>query len=61
MTCTIENGRDFSGDTHAARCIFIELALTGLGYDNFRHSNLFSVFGHGRFWGAAPFVSASGQ
>jgi hypothetical protein len=49
MTCTIENGRDFSCDTHAARRIFIELALAGLGYDNFRHSNLFSVFGHGRF------------
>jgi hypothetical protein len=50
MTRTIENGRDFSGDTHAARCIFIELALTGLGYDNFRHSNLsFLYSGTGAF------------
>ena len=40
MTCSIEDSRNLSGDTHAARGIFIELALTGLGYDDFRHSNL---------------------
>ena len=40
VACTIKDGRNFSGDTHAARGILVELALTGLGYDHFRHSNL---------------------
>ena len=46
VTAAIQNSRDLSGSTHAARCILVELALTGLSYDNFRHSSLFSFVGH---------------
>ncbi len=37
---SIQNRRNLAGYAHAACRILIELALTGLGYDNFRHSNL---------------------
>ena len=38
----IKHGRNLARNAHAARGILVELALTGLGYDYFRH--LFSRF-----------------
>jgi hypothetical protein len=35
---TIQHGGNLARDAHAASGIFVELALTGLGYDNFGHS-----------------------
>ncbi len=35
---TIQHGGNFARNAHAARGVFVELALTGLGYDYFRHS-----------------------
>jgi hypothetical protein len=43
---TIQHGGNLAGDTHTARGILVELALTGLGYDYFRHSFSFHGFGH---------------
>ncbi len=43
----IQHGRNLARDTHAARGILVELALTGLGYDYFRHLSLVSRVGHG--------------
>jgi hypothetical protein len=61
LPCTIEDGRNFSSDTDAASRILVELALTGLGYDYFRHSNLSFLYSGTGVLSAAPFVSASGQ
>ena len=34
---TIQHGRNLACDAHAARGVLVELALAGLGYDNFWH------------------------
>ena len=38
MPGTIKHCGNLAGDTYAARGVLVELALTGLGYDYFRHS-----------------------
>jgi hypothetical protein len=49
MPGTIKHGRDLAGGTYAARGVLVELALTGLGYDDFWHYGLsFLCLGHGR-------------
>jgi hypothetical protein len=54
MAGTVEHGGNLARDTHAARCILGELALTGLGYDYFWHLfSRFLVSGTG-FWGPLP-------
>ncbi len=48
LTRPIQYGRNLSRNAHAARGILVELARSGLGYDDFRHSILsFLLFGHG--------------
>jgi hypothetical protein len=45
---TIKHGRNLAGGPYAARGILVELALTGLSYDYFRHCGLsFPCIGHG--------------
>jgi hypothetical protein len=34
---TVKHGGNLAGNTHAPRCILVELALSGLGYYDFRH------------------------
>jgi hypothetical protein len=38
MSRTIQHGGNLARDAHAASGIFVELSLTGLGYDYFWHS-----------------------
>jgi hypothetical protein len=48
MPGTIKHGRNLAGGPYAARGILVELALTGLSYDYFRHCGLsFPCIGHG--------------
>ena len=63
VACSIEDGRNFSGDADAARGILVELARSGLGYDDFRHSSLFSSSGTGPLAAASSSFQlvASGQ
>ena len=45
----IKHGGNLACDAHAARCVLVEFALAGLGYDNFWHfafSRFFKI-GHG--------------
>src|ERR1035437_1386256 len=60
---TVQYGRNLARDAHTASGILVELALPGLGYDNFWHSvSRFLDSGTGRS-GSAPFVKpvVSGQ
>jgi hypothetical protein len=58
---TIQHGGNFARNAHTARSVFVELALTGLGYDYFRHSvSRFLVSGTDGL-GSAPFVVARDQ
>jgi hypothetical protein len=56
----IKHGRNLARHAYTARGILVELALTGLRYDDFRHS--ISLFCSGTaFIRSAPFVVASDQ
>jgi hypothetical protein len=49
MTRTVKYGRNLACYADAASRVLIELALTGLGYNNFWHFVLsFPCFGHGK-------------
>jgi hypothetical protein len=49
MSRSIQHGRNLARDAHATSGILVELALTGLGCDNFWHSvSRFLFVGHGK-------------